>query len=64
MKLPIAMHWGENKGPFIRPVKWLCAIIDDEVINFEVFGVQSSNTTYGHRFLSQGGHGYFGTPLS
>ena len=63
MKLPIAMHWGENKGPFIRPVKWLCAIIDDEVINFELFGVQSSNTTYGHRFLSQGGHGYFGTPV-
>ena len=35
MKLPIAMVWGNNNGPFIRPVKWVCSIIEDKTIDWE-----------------------------
>ena len=52
MKLPIAMVWGNNNGPFIRPVKWVCSIIEDKTIDWEFFGVRSSNKSYGHRFLT------------
>ena len=52
MKLPIAMVWGDNIGPFIRPVQWVCALVDNRIIEFELFGVQSSNKSYGHRFLT------------
>ena len=27
MKLPIAMKWGTNTGPFIRPIKWVCSLL-------------------------------------
>ena len=52
MKLPIAMVWGNNVGPFIRPIKWVCAMMDHQVIDWEFFGVSASNTSLGHRFLS------------
>ena len=52
MKLPIAMVWGDNIGPFIRPVKWVCSMIDETPIKWSFFGVESSNATFGHRFLT------------
>ncbi|MEC8678693.1 MAG: glycine--tRNA ligase subunit beta, partial [Candidatus Margulisiibacteriota bacterium] len=54
MKLPIAMKWGTNTGPFIRPIKWICALLNDSVISVDLFGVKSSNLSYGHRFLTKG----------
>ncbi len=53
MKLPIAMVWGNNTGPFIRPVKWICAMLNDQIIQWELFGIPASNITHGHRFLSK-----------
>ena len=52
MKLPIAMHWGANQGPFIRPVKWICSLMETQLISWELFGVTSGKISYGHRFLS------------
>ena len=52
MKLPIAMKWGSGLGPFIRPIQWLCCLTDQGVIDVEIFGIKSSNKSYGHRFLS------------
>ena len=42
------MRWNGD-FEFIRPIRWLFAMIDDKAINFETFGVKSSNVTYGHR---------------
>lgn len=50
--LPIAMKWNVEHGPFIRPVHWIVALLDGDVIEFEIFGVHSGNKTKGHRFLS------------
>ena len=52
MKLPIAMKWGSGLGPFIRPIQWLCCLTDQGPIDVEIFGIKSSNKSFGHRFLS------------
>jgi glycyl-tRNA synthetase beta chain len=49
---PRKMRWADVPTPFVRPVSWLAALLDKEVIPVEVAGVRSSNLTYGHRFLS------------
>ena len=38
--------------PFVRPVHWVLALFNGEVIPFEVAGVKSGNTTRGHRFMA------------
>ena len=51
-KLPIPkrMRWGASDIEFVRPVHWIVMMQDDEVIEGEILGVASSNTTKGHRF--------------
>jgi len=44
---------GENVQ-FVRPAHKLIALLDSEVISVSAFGLQSSNVTLGHRFLSAG----------
>jgi glycyl-tRNA synthetase beta chain len=50
---PKTMYWtGGKSGPrFIRPIRWLVALFDDEVIPFEIAGVKSGDVTRGHRQL-------------
>lgn len=50
--LPIQkkMRWGSSREEFIRPVHWVMALYGNSVIDLEVFGVKSSNQTFGHRF--------------
>jgi glycyl-tRNA synthetase beta chain len=54
MARPIAMVWGNNIGPFIRPIQWLCALLDTEVVPVTIFGVSSTHQSRGHRFLTTG----------
>lgn len=51
-KLPIPkkMRWGSSREEFIRPVHWVMALYGASVIDLEIFGVKSSNQTFGHRF--------------
>ncbi len=51
---PRKMRWGEVETPFLRPVAWLVALLDDAIIPVSVAGVSSSRITRGHRFLSEG----------
>lgn len=52
LHFPKSMRWGNSKIRFLRPIRWLMALIDTEPINFEIDGIKSSNITRGHRFLS------------
>ena len=45
------MHWGNLDAKFVRPVRWLVALLDEEVIPVEFATVKSGNVTRGHRFL-------------
>ncbi|GAA0295920.1 glycyl-tRNA synthetase beta chain [Gracilibacillus halotolerans] len=51
LTFPKTMRWKNHSFRFIRPIKWLVALKDDEVIPFEITDVSTSNVTYGHRFL-------------
>ena len=46
------MKWGNHDERFTRPIRWIVAITDKETIDFTYTGIQSSNLSYGHRFLS------------
>ena len=49
---PKTMYWTGKGGPrFIRPIRWIVALLDDQVIPFEIAGVKSGNVTRGHRQL-------------
>ena len=48
------MKWGNYEEKFARPIKWILAILGNEVIDFTYAGAKSSNKTLGHRFLSNG----------
>ena len=46
------MYWtGKGGARFIRPIRWIVALLDDHVVPFELAGVRSGNTTRGHRVL-------------
>ena len=52
--LPVSkrMRWGRGTAQFVRPVHWAVVIHGKRSIKCEVFGIRSSNRTWGHRFLS------------
>jgi len=51
---PKTMVWnGKGTERFIRPIRWLVALLGDTVVPFEIGGVHSGNTTVGHRVLGK-----------
>jgi glycyl-tRNA synthetase beta chain len=53
---PKNMVWAGKGGPrFIRPIRWLVALLDGKVVPFEIAGVAASNKTNGHRRLGKAG---------
>ncbi len=46
-----AMRWSDS-ARFIRPIRWLAALLGSEIIPFKYADVASSNITYGHRLLA------------
>lgn len=53
LQWPKTMYWtGGKTGPrFIRPIRWIVALLDDQVIPFELAGVNSGSVTRAHRIL-------------
>ena len=51
LNFPKSMHWGNLDAKFVRPVRWLVVLLDEEVIPVEFATVKSGNVTRGHRFL-------------
>ena len=49
---PKTMYWtGRGGDRFIRPIRWIVALLDDQVIPFEIAGVPAGNESAGHRKL-------------
>lgn len=49
---PKSMRWGSGEFSFVRPIHWILALFNGEVIPFEVAGVRSGDQTRGHRFMA------------
>jgi glycyl-tRNA synthetase beta chain len=51
---PRKMRWADISDAFVRPVAWLLARLDDEILPVSVAGQTAGGVSYGHRFLSPG----------
>jgi glycyl-tRNA synthetase beta chain len=52
MYWPKNMYWRTTNERFVRPVRWLVAMLDGETIPLEFDGIRAGNTSRGHRILS------------
>jgi len=52
---PKNMYWRKPNERFVRPVRWLVAMLDGETIPLEFDGIRAGKTSRGHRILSDGG---------
>jgi glycyl-tRNA synthetase beta chain len=50
LPIPKMMRWGSSREEFVRPVKWIAALLGDDVIEMTLFGKTSDRLTRGHRF--------------
>lgn len=54
VNFPKTMYWTGKGGPrFIRPIRWIVALLGTEVVLFELAGVHSGSETSGHRRLGK-----------
>jgi glycyl-tRNA synthetase beta chain len=51
---PKNMYWRRPSEKFVRPVRWLVALLDGEVLPLEFDGVRAGNQSRGHRILADG----------
>ena len=51
-----SQRWGSEHQTFVRPIRWICALLGGEVVPVSYADVKSGNTTRGHRVLAPGDH--------
>lgn len=54
LEFPRTMRWGRGEHRFVRPVRWIVALLDDQVVPFSFAGVGSGRLSRGHRALAPG----------
>ena len=53
LKFPTMMRWGTHDFQYVRPIRWIVAMLDDQVIPFKILNIESGNVSQGHRFLGK-----------
>ena len=56
IKWPRSQRWAAYSEYFVRPVRWIVAMLDDVVLPVSFAGATSGNVTFGHRVLAPGVH--------
>lgn len=51
MNFPTMMRWGTQDFKFIRPIRWLVALLDDAVVPLTIRDISAGKESQGHRFL-------------
>jgi len=51
---PKNMYWRRPGERFVRPVRWVVAMLDDEIVPLDVFGIRAGRESRGHRILADG----------
>ena len=54
LPIPRRMRWGAGDAEFVRPVHWVVLLHGSEVIEAPIMGITAGNTSYGHRFHTNG----------
>jgi glycyl-tRNA synthetase beta chain len=52
ISFPKSMRWSTVSTRFARPIHWILALFNGQVISFRFGGIESGNRSYGHRFMS------------
>ena len=50
------MRWGAHTLAYARPLRWVLALLDDEVVPFKLGHLASGRETWGHRVHGEGPH--------
>ncbi len=50
LPVPKRMRWSDKDFEFVRPVHWVLALLDSDVLPMELFGMMAGRETRGHRF--------------
>ncbi len=53
VEFPKKMRWADFDISYARPIRWIVALLDDQVIPFTAGPITSGRTSYGHRQLSR-----------
>lgn len=53
LSFPKTMRWADYEFRFVRPIRWMVALFDDQIIPVEICGVKSGKFSMGHRFMQQ-----------
>ena len=56
LKWPRSQRWASYRAYFVRPVRWIVAMLDDVVLPVSFAGAVSGKETWGHRVLAPGAH--------
>ena len=48
---PKNMYWRKRGEVFVRPVRWLVAMLDEQIVPLELFGIAAGKTSRGHRLI-------------
>lgn len=54
LSFPKMMRWGTRQVRFGRPIRWLLALLGEEVVSFELDGLVSGRLTRAHPTLAEG----------
>ena len=51
---PKNMYWRKRGEVFVRPVRWLVAMLDEQIVPLEIFGLAAGKMSRGHRIIGDG----------
>jgi len=54
LSFPKSMRWMDLEIYFARPIHWILALFDGQVIPFQIGNISSGNLSRGHRFMAPG----------
>lgn len=52
LRFPKMMRWGSGRFRFVRPIRWLVALLGTALLDVEIEGLRARNTSMGHRTLA------------
>ena len=50
---PKNMYWRKRGELFVRPVRWVVAMLDEQIVPLEIFGISAGKTSRGHRIIGE-----------
>lgn len=53
LNFPTMMKWANYDFKFVRPIRWLVSILDDEILPFQILDIKAGRQSQGHRFLGK-----------